>query len=109
MNFARLGVLAQQGGGDAETAAGCAACGVFMLLPVVILALNIALLVWVARDAKARGMDSSILWMILVMATSLLGLILYIFSRPQGELIRCASCGNSRLRASAKCPHCANA
>src|SRR5437867_9530914 len=49
--------------GAGETAAGCAACGTlggFMLLiPLGILALNIALLVWVNKDAKARGMDRS--------------------------------------------------
>jgi len=27
---------------------------------------SVALLVWVARDAKARGMDSAVLWMLLV-------------------------------------------
>jgi hypothetical protein len=54
-------------------------------------------------------MDSAVVWMILVMFTSVLGLVIYIFSRPQGDLIRCPSCGNQRLQASAKCPHCGNA
>jgi predicted RNA-binding Zn-ribbon protein involved in translation (DUF1610 family) len=54
-------------------------------------------------------MDSAVIWMILVMFTSVLGLIIYIFSRPQGNLIRCPSCNNQRLQASAKCPHCGNA
>ena len=80
-----------------------------MLIPAVILALNIALLVWVARDAKSRGMDSAVLWMVLVMFTSVIGLVIYIFSRPQGNLVQCGSCGNKRLQASAKCPHCGNA
>lgn len=97
---------------DADGAAACATCagcgGVMLLIPVAILVLNIALLVWVARDAKARGMDSSVLWMILVIFTSLIGLIIYLFSRPQGNLVRCAHCGNNRLQASAKCPHCSN-
>jgi hypothetical protein len=97
---------------DAETCAACGTCGgmgaAVIAIPIVIIVLNIALLVWVARDAKSRGMDSAVLWMVLVMFTSLLGLIIYIFSRPQGELIRCASCGNNRLQASVKCPHCGN-
>jgi len=96
-----------------ETCAGCGICGgglaVMILVPLGIIALNIALLVWVARDAKARGMDSAVLWMILVMVTSVLGLIIYLFSRPQGNVVRCQSCGNNRLQASAKCPHCGNA
>ncbi|HEY5505490.1 MAG TPA: hypothetical protein VIK28_10050, partial [Sedimentisphaerales bacterium] len=56
--------LAQTGGpNDAPPAAACAACGAGMaamiFIPIVIIALNIALLIWVARDAKARGMDSA--------------------------------------------------
>jgi hypothetical protein len=70
--------------------------------------LVIALLVWVAKDAKARGLDNSILWMVLVMFTSLLGLVIYLLSRPKGNLIACPRCGNKRLEASAKCPHCGN-
>jgi uncharacterized membrane protein YhaH (DUF805 family) len=80
-----------------------------IVIPVAFFALNIALLVWVARDAKARGMDSAVLWMILVMFTSVIGLIIYLFSRPQGNLVQCPTCNNMRLEASARCPHCANA
>jgi FtsH-binding integral membrane protein len=88
-------------------AGGCAVCSSIIMIPIIFVVLNIALLVWVARDAKARGMDSSVLWMILVMFTSVIGLILYIFSRPQGPVVRCRNCGNNRLQASMKCPHCA--
>lgn len=92
--------------GNSDAAAGCAVCsgcGIFLIALVV---LNIALLVWVARDAKARGMDSSVLWMLLVFFTGLIGLVIYLFSRPQGNLISCPNCGNKRLQASVKCPHC---
>ena len=99
--------------GDVEQMLGCGTCaGCAALIPAVIVAvvvLHIALLVWVARDAKARGMDSAAVWMILVMFTGLLGLIIYLFSRPQGNVLPCPSCGNKRLQASAKCPHCGNA
>ncbi|MCL4217381.1 MAG: hypothetical protein KJ052_10315 [Candidatus Hydrogenedentes bacterium] len=102
---------------DEEAAAACAACGTFgcgsfivlLVVCIVVFALHVALLVWVARDAKSRGMDSAVLWMILVICTGLIGLLIYIFSRPQGELVQCASCNNSKLRAMAKCPHCGNA
>jgi uncharacterized membrane protein YhaH (DUF805 family) len=90
-------------------AGGCALCGSLIFIPIAIFALNIALLVWVARDAKARGMDGAVLWMILVMFTSVIGLIIYTFSRPEGNLIQCPHCQNKRLQASAKCPHCGNA
>jgi hypothetical protein len=94
----------------AAGAASCAGCGlVGILVPIVLLALNIALLVWVARDSKSRAMDSAVLWMILVMFTGPIGLLIYLFSRPQGNLVQCASCRNKRLQASAKCPHCGNA
>ena len=98
-----------------DAAGGCAACGacgagigVIIFIFLAILAINIAILVWVARDAKARGMDSSVLWMILVMVTGPIGLVIYLYSRPKGQLIACPSCGNKRMEASAKCPHCGN-
>jgi hypothetical protein len=95
---------------DAQVAGGCAACGASLLvLIVVIIALNIALLIWVARDAKNRGMDNSVIWMILVMVTGLLGLIIYLLSRPKGNLVECASCKGKRLAVTPKCPHCGNA
>ena len=93
--------FAQNHPGDG--AAGCACCGTFIFIPLVI---SIALLVWVARDAKARGMDSAVLWMLLVFFLNLLGLVIYIFSRPQGNLVPCPNCGNQKLQASLKCPHC---
>jgi hypothetical protein len=107
--FAGPAVWAQREPNPAAGAAGCALCGSLLFIPIAIVVLDIALLIWVARDAKSRGMDSAVIWMILVMFTSVLGLILYIFSRPQGNLIRCPSCNNQRLQASAKCPHCGNA
>lgn len=108
--------FAQRRAGDpsaGDAAAGCGICGAgigaMILVPIFLTALNIALLVWVARDAKARGMDNSVLWMALVLFTSVLGLVIYIFSRPQGELMQCPHCGNKRLQTSAKCPTCGNA
>jgi hypothetical protein len=90
--------------------AGCAACsgcgGLLLICWLGLIALQIALLVWVARDAKARGMDSAVLWMLLVMFVPLLGLLIYIFARPQGNMIQCPNCNNKRLAASVKCPHC---
>lgn len=96
--------------GPGEELVACGACGgtlgVIILIVVAIIVLNLALLVWVARDAKARGMDSAVMWMILVMVTGIIGLIIYLFARPRGELVRCSNCQNNRLQASVKCPHC---
>lgn len=94
---------------DPDTAAGCLACGgTFLFLLVAAIVVNVAILVWVARDAKSRGMDSAVIWMLLVFFTGIIGLVIYLFSRPQGQLRRCDHCGNTRLQASAKCPHCGN-
>lgn len=99
-----VNVYAQHRNGDNPL--GCACCGTLIFIPIIIFVLNIALLVWVARDAKARGMDNAVLWMLLVFFLSLLGLVIYIFSRPKGDLVPCPNCGNKRLQASVKCPHC---
>jgi hypothetical protein len=107
-------VLAQAQDPNAQAQQACAVCGggiatgftTLVILFVTVVALNIALDVWVARDAKSRGMDSSVLWMFLVMFTSIIGLTIYLFSRPQGELIECHNCHGKRLKASAICPHC---
>jgi uncharacterized membrane protein YhaH (DUF805 family) len=95
----------------ASSAGGAMCCGGFLFMVfaiVAIFALNIAMLIWVARDAKNRGMDTAIGWMFLVMFTSVIGLFIYIFSRPNGNLVACPHCNNKRLQASAKCPHCGN-
>jgi hypothetical protein len=50
---------------DDHPAAGCAGCFVYGVFPMIfivaIVALHIAILVWVARDAKDRGMDNAVL------------------------------------------------
>ncbi len=92
-------------GNPAASALGCLGCG-GCLIPVVFFVLSVALLVWVAKDAKARGMDNSVIWMLVVFFLNLLGLIIYLFSRPKGELMSCTNCGNKRMQSSLKCPHC---
>jgi uncharacterized membrane protein YhaH (DUF805 family) len=86
--------------------AACGGCGFFIFFIIAVLVLNVAILIWVARDAKARGMDSAVLWMLLVFFLGLLGLLIYIFARPQGNTVQCPNCGNKRLQASVRCPHC---
>jgi hypothetical protein len=100
---------------DADAAAGCACCGSMLMiivgaivLPIVFFGINVAILFWVAKDAKSRGMDGA-MWIFLVLFTGVLGLAIYLFSRPQGLLVQCDACGNNRMEVSAKCPHCGNA
>jgi hypothetical protein len=76
-----------------------------VLLPIIYFAINVAILFWMAKDAKSRGMDGA-MWIFLVLFTGVLGLAIYLFSRPQGLLVQCEHCGNNRLEMAAKCPHC---
>lgn len=100
------GAFAQRNPDPAAGIAGCAACSFGLAIPIIILVLDILLLVWVARDAKARGLDNGILWMLLVFFTSFVGLIVYLLARPQGNLIECPNCHNKKLQAAVRCPHC---
>jgi hypothetical protein len=85
----------------------CGACGGgFVFVIILILVLNVALLIWVARDAKARGMDNPVMWVLAVIFLSFIGLIIYLTSRPSGNLIECHNCSNKRLERSVTCPHC---
>ena len=108
--FALSAVSAMAQNDDASAAASAAGCGIcgsfFLFFFLAIVALNIAILVWVARDAKARGLDNGVLWMLLVLFTGVVGLIVYLLARPQGNLIVCPNCGNKRLQAAVKCPSC---
>jgi uncharacterized membrane protein (UPF0182 family) len=100
-------LLMAQNDNPAAGCAGCLACGVVpMIILVVVIALHIAILVWVARDAKSRGMDNAVLWMILVILTGLIGLVVYVLARTQGNLVPCPNCHNNRLQVSVRCPHC---
>ena len=92
--------------------AGCAACLAgttgLILLVLAWFGAGIALLVWVVRDAKNRGVESPILWMLLVFVLSFLGLVIYLLSRPGGNLVACEHCGHKKLQYARLCPHCGN-
>ena len=51
---------------------------------IVALAINIAILVWVYKDAQARGAEP-MLWLILVFFTGLIGLIIWLCVRRRLE------------------------
>jgi len=92
---------------DGPGLGACAACsGIYLAVIAGFFALGIALLVWVNKDAKRRGMDNPVLWMIVVMFTNVVGLIVYLLSRPSGDLVPCPHCSAKRLATLTKCPHC---
>ena len=70
--------------------------------------LYLALLIWVARDSKARGMENPILWVLLVLLLSVIGVVIYLINRPKAELRDCPSCGKKRMEGLLRCPHCGN-
>ncbi|HEY1378568.1 MAG TPA: PLDc N-terminal domain-containing protein [Gemmataceae bacterium] len=63
-------------------------------------------LIWVAIDARNRGEDNSVVWMIVVFFTGILGLIVYLLARRPGTLTTCPNCQNRRLAYATVCPHC---
>jgi hypothetical protein len=103
-------LLAQDSTSDekASAAAGFLGLGCGCIIWLCILAVWIALAMWVYKDAKSRGMDNAILLTIVTVITGVLGLIIYLLMRPKGNLVACPSCQKKRLEGSAKCPHCGN-
>jgi cytochrome bd-type quinol oxidase subunit 2 len=93
---------------EAAGAAALAAGGISCVIGLVALVVWILIVVWVYRDAKARGMDNAVLWLVIVLITGLLGLIIYLVIRPKGEMGVCPSCGKKRMAGLARCPTCGN-
>ena len=99
-----------QGGGDGA-ACGAMGCGlvVWLLVMLVVVGGTVALIIfiikWIRRDATARGMPNAdtIKWFGLL---GLLGLLIYVLQRPQGNVMPCPSCGQSRMQGLPQCPHC---
>jgi hypothetical protein len=88
-----------------KAAAGLAAIAL-CLFAVALVACNLALMVWVVKDARNRGDDNGVLWMIVVASCGLIGLIIYLAARRSGTLVTCENCQNRRLHYTTACPHC---
>lgn len=107
--FLAANLFAQDSSNDAASAAGAligGTCG--CICGLVGLAIWIFLIIFVYKDAKARGMDNAVLLTIVTALTGLLGFVIYLLMRPKGNLVLCPSCQKKRLEGSAKCPHCGN-
>ena len=86
---------------DGDALFGVGFCGI----GIVVLALNIALLYWVYKDAEKRGASAGG-WLIVVFLFGLLGLLVYLIARPKGKLVPCPECGKQKPITDAICPHC---
>lgn len=93
---------------------GLLACAV----PIVFFIVGILLCIWVYKDAERRGM-SGVLWLIVVLLTSIFGLIIYLVVRkdkggpgpatppPSTAPLRvCTSCGRQVPTGVKFCPNC---
>ncbi len=76
------------------------------VLSIVFLVTSIAMLVWVARDSRSRGMESVASWITPILLTNIVAFLVYLMSRPQGKLTRCRHCQNRCLENAGICPHC---
>jgi predicted Zn finger-like uncharacterized protein len=86
-----------------------AVMGLWCLFVFVLLMLHILEMIWVVRDARNRSVDNGVMWMVVVFFFPLLGLLVYLASRPAGRLILCTKCNNKRLDYVKTCPHCGRA
>ncbi|MCZ7382002.1 MAG: hypothetical protein O8C64_10615 [Candidatus Methanoperedens sp.] len=67
----------------------------------------ISIVAWVAGDARKRGTGAT-MWGILTFFLGFLGLLVYLISRPKGNLVSCGFCGKQKLETLNQCPHCKN-
>ncbi len=95
---------------DDEAAGAVCALGFLMMLLIGLglVATWIGLLVFVVRDAKNRGTENPVLWLILILFTHVVGLVIYFLARPAGNLVPCEHCKNKKLQYARTCPHCGN-
>jgi hypothetical protein len=89
-----------------------------IILPIAMIVLWGAVLIWVYRDAEKRGM-SGILWLLLVLIGNVIGLLIYAIVRSETPVKRrtegtggsagpekCPGCGNPVATGHAFCPYC---
>jgi putative membrane protein insertion efficiency factor len=69
-------------------------------------AVMIVCMIFVWKDAKARGDSNAVIWLILTFFLTWIGAIVYFVARPKGDLTPCPQCKQKRLPTLPKCPHC---
>ena len=113
--LASAATLAAAQSDDGGAACGALGCGAFAFIYILILlvvfggaiALIVFIIRFIGRDAKSRGMANadSIKWLGLL---GLIGLLIYLLQRPQGNVLPCPSCGQTRMQGLPQCPQCGN-
>lgn len=59
---------------------GLLLAAIWLIFVVAIVIIDVAIAVWVYRDARERGMEAA-LWLLIVILTGLIGLIIYLIVR----------------------------
>ena len=96
---------------DSGAACGIVACGMLFYLLMIAVMLGISVLIivlifkFIKRDALARGMPNANAMPWLALA-GLMGLLIYVLIRPQGNVMPCPACGLQRMQGLQTCPHC---
>lgn len=84
---------------------------IIMGICVIFLIPNLILAIWAYFDAMSRGLaaksgyDVSIR-VVLVLVLPILGIIIYLATRPKGKLLTCSTCRRDVLRTLSECPRC---
>lgn len=76
------------------------------VLTILFLLSSVGMLIWMARDSRNRGMESLASWITPVLLTNALAFLVYLLSRPKGQLVSCRHCNNRCLENALNCPHC---
>lgn len=96
---------------DAAAACGAMGCGIVVWLIMMVICLSIGITVivlvfkFIKKDAIARGMPNAnnMPWLALL---GLIGLVIYLLMRPQGNVTPCPRCNQQRMQGLQFCPHC---
>jgi len=87
-------------------AGGIVCCVIWIVVFLVGVGVQVFMMVFTYKDAKARGDTNAVLWLVLIFFLHWIGLVVYLISRPKGDLAPCANCKNKLMTTLVKCPHC---
>ena len=87
-------------------AAGGAACVIAIISALIGVAILVFMMVFTYKDAKARGDQNAVLWLVLIFFLHWIGFIVYMVARPKGDLVPCPNCHQKKMDVLTKCPHC---